>query len=439
MLLASGAFFVGEFSLISASRPTKRSPRVENRGPAPLIRAGEHLSSCRGHPADHDLFDPARSGRRACRRTYPPASPRRRSRPRIAARSPFAVALGLVAVLHILLGEVVPKHRSRGRRRSAMLAPRFTGFIQIVRPLNGVLQLVGEHHASRVPYRTQGRTRLRRSPPSNSLMLGESARRPDRRRGTRASDPRHCDRFRCREVMIPLDRMRSVDGQVDPVTGGVGPPSGRSAGTSAMQFSRVPGARPRRLHRLPAPEGHARRHPRRQRRPGDDHRRRQGRPLQSASTPLSMTTHRLRHQLAPRCGGQRLWTHHRHRGARRPRGIRRHIRDEDASGCDDAVRSTKQHRLSRAAVLLPSHLATARRARVRASRSSSGHTCGRGRGGRAHPSSTSCSTTPARHLPRWHPGTASCWRRRAAQAAAGLRVLDQLSTLPRATPAATEA
>jgi len=148
LLLAGNAFFVAaEFSLISARRDRLETIVDESNGgrqrrARTVIRAGERLSL---------MLAGAQLGITICSillgRVAEPALAHLIERPLHWAQVPggfthpiaFVVALALVVVLHIMLGEMVPKNIAlAGPERAAMLlVPAHLLFIRIARPLIG--------------------------------------------------------------------------------------------------------------------------------------------------------------------------------------------------------------------------------------------------------------------------------------------------------------
>lgn len=147
-LLGGNAFFVGaEFGLVTARRDRLEALAEQGKPRArKVIEAGEHLSLmlagsqlgitlCSialgrvGEPAVADVLshglDPLGVPDSAVHAIA------------------FAIALGIVAVLHILLGELVPKNLAiAGPERVAMLlVPLHVGFVRVARPLIAVYNL----------------------------------------------------------------------------------------------------------------------------------------------------------------------------------------------------------------------------------------------------------------------------------------------------------
>jgi CBS domain containing-hemolysin-like protein len=152
LLLAGNAFFVGaEFSLISARRD--RLETVQARGPGPartVIRASEHLSQ---------MLAAAQLGITMCSLGLGSLG-----EPSVAHQLEwllrplgvpdavqhgvaFVVALGIVTVLHILLGEMVPKNIAiAGPERTALwMVPPLVTWARLMQPVIVVLNWVANH------------------------------------------------------------------------------------------------------------------------------------------------------------------------------------------------------------------------------------------------------------------------------------------------------
>lgn len=152
LLLAGNAFFVGaEFSLISARRD-----RLEARAghgvtrARSVLRASENLSQMLAAAqlgiticslGLGSLGEPAIAHHLA-RLLNPLGVPT----PVVHAVS-FVVALGIVTVLHILLGEMVPKNIAiAGPERTALwMVPPLVGWARLMRPVIAVLNWIANH------------------------------------------------------------------------------------------------------------------------------------------------------------------------------------------------------------------------------------------------------------------------------------------------------
>ncbi|WP_068276878.1 hemolysin family protein [Aldersonia kunmingensis] len=141
-LLGANAFFVGaEFSLISARRDRLEALQAQGKRRAgTVIRAGEHLSM---------MLAAAQLGITICSillgRVGEPAIAHLIERPMDLLSVPeqllhpiaFTIALAIVVVLHILLGEMVPKNIALAgpERVALLLVPVHLAWIKIARPV----------------------------------------------------------------------------------------------------------------------------------------------------------------------------------------------------------------------------------------------------------------------------------------------------------------
>ncbi|MCH5642662.1 MULTISPECIES: hemolysin family protein [unclassified Gordonia (in: high G+C Gram-positive bacteria)] len=249
-LLAGNAFFVGaEFSLISARRD--RLEALEESGKTrarTVIRAGEHLSL---------MLAGAQLGITICSillgRVAEPAVAHLIEKPLHLAHVPtallhpiaFTIALSLVVVLHILLGEMVPKNIAlAGPETAAMwLVPPHLGFIRIMRPLIGFYNWLA--NSSLRLMRVEPKDELDATVSTGELaqMLSESEEEGliDAEEHERLTRALSSVSRAVAEVMIPLDKMRSVEIERDAATGGTGPTLGsieKAVGDTG--FSRFP-------------------------------------------------------------------------------------------------------------------------------------------------------------------------------------------------------
>ena len=152
LLLAGNAFFVGaEFSLISARRDRLETLQARGRVRAGMvIRASEHLSQ---------MLAAAQLGITICSLGLGSLG-----EPSVAHQLEwllrplevpdavqhavaFVVALGIVTVLHILLGEMVPKNIAiAGPERTALwMVPPLVTWARLMRPVIAVLNWVANH------------------------------------------------------------------------------------------------------------------------------------------------------------------------------------------------------------------------------------------------------------------------------------------------------
>lgn len=249
-LLAGNAFFVGaEFSLISARRDRLEALAESGKRRArTVIRAGEHLSL---------MLAAAQLGITICSillgRVAEPAVAHLIEAPLHLAHVPdsllhpiaFTVALALVAVLHILFGEMVPKNIAlAGPETSAMLlVPPHLMFIKVARPLISFYNWLANItlRAMRVDPKDELESAV--SPIELAQMLGESREEGliDAEEHARLDRALRSVTRSVSEVLIPLVRMRSVEVDRDPVTGGAGPRLGAvERAVSSTGFSRFP-------------------------------------------------------------------------------------------------------------------------------------------------------------------------------------------------------
>ncbi|MEU6562347.1 hemolysin family protein [Nocardia nova] len=147
-LLGANAFFVGaEFALISARRDRLETLAAQGkRGANTVIGAAEHLSM---------MLAAAQLGITICSlllgRVGEPAIAHLLERPFDLAGVPdellhpvgFALALGLVVILHMLMGEMIPKNIALAgpERVALLLVPIMLWWLRLARPLIGLYNL----------------------------------------------------------------------------------------------------------------------------------------------------------------------------------------------------------------------------------------------------------------------------------------------------------
>lgn len=232
VLLAANAFFVGaEFALIAARRD--RLVALEESGKKrarTVITASEQLSL---------MLAGSQLGITICSillgRVGEPAIAHLLEKPLHWASVPhgllhpisFVIALSLVVILHILLGEMVPKNIAlAGPERAAMLLiPVQLMFIRLVRPIiwfynalaNGTLRLFGVQPKDEVSS-TVTEAEL-------AQMIGESRELGllDAEEHARLTRALQTVERTVAEVMIPLSRVRAVQAAVSATTGRLGP------------------------------------------------------------------------------------------------------------------------------------------------------------------------------------------------------------------------
>ncbi|MCX2964302.1 hemolysin family protein [Gordonia sp. Z-3] len=250
VLLGGNAFFVGaEFSLISARRD--RLEALEEAGKKrarTVIGAGERLSL---------MLAGAQLGITICSillgRVGEPAVAHLIERPLHLVHVPdallhpisFTVALSLVVVLHILIGEMVPKNIAlAGPETSAMLlVPAHLMFIRIARPLIAFYNWLANISLRLMRVEPKDELASSVSPGELAQMIVESKREGliDAEEHERLTRALQSVSRTVGEVMIPLDTLRSVSMEVDEKTGGTGPTLGSvERAVSDTGFSRFP-------------------------------------------------------------------------------------------------------------------------------------------------------------------------------------------------------
>lgn len=227
-LLAGNAFFVGaEFSLISARRDRLEGMAdAGSAGARTVIRAGEHLSlmlaaaqlgitvcslglGSLGEPAvAHQLervFDPL-------------GVPEALLHP-IA----FVIALGIVTVLHILLGEMVPKNIAiAGPERTALwMVPPLVVWVRIMRPVIAALNWIANHVLR--AFGVEPKDELETAYTSDELanMIADSSREGllDSQEQRRLTQTLSTARRTVADVLVPIDRVTTVP--AEPVLGNI--------------------------------------------------------------------------------------------------------------------------------------------------------------------------------------------------------------------------
>ncbi|MFT4042435.1 MAG: hemolysin family protein [Gordonia sp. (in: high G+C Gram-positive bacteria)] len=250
VLLAGNAFFVGaEFSLISARRDRLEAlAEAGNSRARTVIYAAERLSL---------MLAGAQLGITICSlllgRVGEPAIAHLIEAPLQVVHVPhallhpisFAIALALVVVLHILLGEMVPKNIALAGPESAamLLVPAHLSFIRVVRPLIAVYNWLANTSLRAMRVEPKDELDSTVSPVELAQMLGESREEGliDAEEHERLTRALQSVGRTVSEVIIPPVRMRSVDVEVDPMTGRVGPSLGAvERAVSDTGFSRFP-------------------------------------------------------------------------------------------------------------------------------------------------------------------------------------------------------
>lgn len=227
VLLAGNAFFVAaEFALISARRDRLEALAAQGKRNADtVIRAGQNLSM---------MLAAAQLGITICSillgRVGEPAVAHLLEKPFELAGLPdsllhpvsFVLALTIVVILHILLGEMIPKNIAlAGPERSALLlVPLHLAWLRIARPLIAVYNFAANLTLRML--RIEPKDELEATVSSDELaeMIGESRSEglldeEEHRRLTQALGTG--ERF-VAEVMVPLDRTRTVPLRVNGTT-----------------------------------------------------------------------------------------------------------------------------------------------------------------------------------------------------------------------------
>ncbi len=229
LLLGGNAFFVGaEFALITARRDRLETLEAQGRrGARTVIEAGEQLSL---------MLAGAQLGITICSillgRVGEPAVANLIALPMEALRVPavllhpiaFTIALALVVVLHILLGEMVPKNIAiAGPERTALLlVPAHLAFVRAVRPLIGAYNFLANRTLRAFGVEAKDELDTAYTPGELAGMIAESRSEgmldaSEHRRLTQALTTRGRT---VSEVLIPLEKVRSLPrGQAGPTLG----------------------------------------------------------------------------------------------------------------------------------------------------------------------------------------------------------------------------
>ncbi|MCC3314066.1 hemolysin family protein [Nocardia africana] len=219
VLLGANAFFVGaEFALISARRDRLETLAAQGkRGAVTVIGAAEHLSM---------MLAAAQLGITICSlllgRVGEPAIAHLLERPFDLLGVPdqllhpvgFALALGLVVILHMLMGEMIPKNIALAgpERVALLLVPIMLWWLRLARPLIGLYNLAA--NLTLRALRIEPKDELDATVSSVELaeMIGESRSEglideEEHRRLTQALGT--TDRI-VADVMVPLAKTRCV-------------------------------------------------------------------------------------------------------------------------------------------------------------------------------------------------------------------------------------
>ncbi|MDQ3987902.1 MAG: hemolysin family protein [Actinomycetota bacterium] len=219
LLLAANASFVGaEFSLISARRDRLEGMAEKGvTGARTVIRAGEHLSlmlaaaqlgitvcslglGSLGEPAvAHQLervFDPL-------------GVPETLLHP-IA----FVLALGVVTVLHILIGEMVPKNIAiAGPERTALwMVPPLVAWMRVMRPVIWMLNWIANHVLRAFGVQPKDELETAYTPDQLANMIAESSREGllDSQEQRRLTQTLATVEQTVADVLVPIERVTTV-------------------------------------------------------------------------------------------------------------------------------------------------------------------------------------------------------------------------------------
>lgn len=224
LLLLGNAFFVGaEFALISARRDRLEAMQAQGkRRAAIVIKAGENLSL---------MLAAAQLGITICSillgRVGEPAIAHLIERPLGALNVPegllhpiaFTIALALVVVLHILLGEMVPKNIAlAGPERSALLlVPVHLAWLRVARPLIAFYNLCANLTLRMLRIEPKDELDATVSAIELAEVIGESRSEGllDAEEHRRLTQALETTGRTVADVLIPLDKARSV-----PLVGG---------------------------------------------------------------------------------------------------------------------------------------------------------------------------------------------------------------------------
>ncbi|MDD7964477.1 hemolysin family protein [Actinomycetospora lemnae] len=215
-LLGANAFFVGaEFSLITARRDRLEALQAEGTsGASTVLRASEHLSM---------MLAAAQLGITICSLALgslgEPAVAHQLERVLLPVGVPevlihpiaFVVALTIVTILHIVIGEMVPKNIAIAgpERTSLWLVPALVAFLKVTRPVIVVLNWVANHVLRLFGVTPVDEREAAYTPQEIADMLSESRREGllDASQTRRLTQALSSAEHTVADVMIPLDRV----------------------------------------------------------------------------------------------------------------------------------------------------------------------------------------------------------------------------------------
>ncbi|PVZ03448.1 hemolysin family protein [Actinomycetospora cinnamomea] len=215
-LLLANAFFVGaEFSLISARRDRLEALLAEGTaGAGTVLRASEHLSM---------MLAAAQLGITICSLALgslgEPAVAHQLEAvleplgvPTVLTRTiSFVIALIIVTILHIVIGEMVPKNIAIAgpERTSLWLVPPLVAFLKVTRPVITVLNWVANHFLRLFGVTPVDERESAYTPQEIAEMLSESRREGllDASQTRRLTQALSSAEHTVADVMIPLERV----------------------------------------------------------------------------------------------------------------------------------------------------------------------------------------------------------------------------------------
>ncbi|MFC5141572.1 hemolysin family protein [Actinomycetospora rhizophila] len=266
-LLLANAFFVGaEFSLITARRDRLEALQAEGTaGAATVLRASEHLSM---------MLAAAQLGITICSLALGSLGEPAVAHQLEAVLEPlgvpsvlihpiaFVIALTIVTILHIVIGEMVPKNIAIAgpERTSLWLVPALVAFLKVTRPIITVLNWCANHVLRLFGVTPVDEREAAYTPQEIAEMLSESRREGllDASQTRRLTQALSSAEHTVADVTIPLDRVTVLPPH--PTVGAVEEAVARTG------FSRFPVQAPQ------APDAHPRL---------------DTRPLEAGTTPIS--------------------------------------------------------------------------------------------------------------------------------------------------------